>query len=232
MRTHLHDILRDAARQFPASPALSAKDTTVSYPELWTLVEACGTGFTRSGIARGDRIAVFLDKRIETVVSIFGSSFAGGIVVPVNPQLRARQVGHILDDCGVRMLVTTADRWAMLSSELATCKTLDFLVLVDSADIPAEIDADIRSWQDVQSHQPGEPNGTIDSDVAAILYTSGSTGRPKGVVLSHRNMVVGAESVSEYLEKQNDRILAALPLSFDAGFSQLTTALARRRQAS
>jgi acyl-CoA ligase (AMP-forming) (exosortase A-associated) len=65
----------------------------------------------------------------------------------------------------------------------------------------------------------------IDTDMAAILYTSGSTGKPKGVVLSHRNMVAGAKSVAQYLENRpEDRILAALPLSFDAGFSQLTTA--------
>jgi acyl-CoA ligase (AMP-forming) (exosortase A-associated) len=61
--------------------------------------------------------------------------------------------------------------------------------------------------------------------MAAILYTSGSTGHPKGVVLSHRNMVAGAKSVASYLENNaDDTLLAALPLSFDAGFSQLTTA--------
>jgi len=61
--------------------------------------------------------------------------------------------------------------------------------------------------------------------MAAILYTSGSTGKPKGVVLTHRNMIVGAESVSHYLgNSPADTILSALPLSFDAGLSQLTTA--------
>ena len=61
--------------------------------------------------------------------------------------------------------------------------------------------------------------------MAAILYTSGSTGNPKGVVLSHRNMVAGARSVANYLgNTSNDRVLAVLPLSFDAGLSQLTTA--------
>ncbi len=61
--------------------------------------------------------------------------------------------------------------------------------------------------------------------MAAIFYTSGSTGRPKGVVLSHRNLIAGAESVAQYLgNSADDVILAVLPLSFDAGFSQLTTA--------
>ena len=61
--------------------------------------------------------------------------------------------------------------------------------------------------------------------MAAILYTSGSTGKPKGVVLSHRNLIAGAKSVAEYLENTpKDRILSVLPLSFDYGLSQLTTA--------
>ncbi len=61
--------------------------------------------------------------------------------------------------------------------------------------------------------------------MVSIFYTSGSTGKPKGVVLSHRNMVAGAESVSTYLENTaDDRLLAVLPFSFDYGFSQLTTA--------
>jgi acyl-CoA ligase (AMP-forming) (exosortase A-associated) len=65
----------------------------------------------------------------------------------------------------------------------------------------------------------------VDVDMTAILYTSGSTGKPKGVVLSHRNMVAGAKSVASYLGNHaEDTLLAALPLSFDAGFSQLTTA--------
>jgi len=65
----------------------------------------------------------------------------------------------------------------------------------------------------------------IDSDMAAILYTSGSTGKPKGVVLSHRNLVTGAISVSQYLNNRpDDRILAVLPLSFDYGLNQLNTA--------
>jgi long-subunit acyl-CoA synthetase (AMP-forming) len=76
--------------------------------------------------------------------------------------------------------------------------------------------------------EPVRPHRTIDTDMAAILYTSGSTGRPKGVVLSHRNMVAGAQSVAEYLENRpEDRILSVLPLSFDYGLSQLTTAFSR-----
>ena len=82
----------------------------------------------------------------------------------------------------------------------------------------------VHSWDDfLGTPDVPEPNA-IDIDMAAIFYTSGSTGKPKGVVLSHRNLVSGGESVSHYLgNHEGDTILAVLPLSFDAGFSQLTT---------
>jgi acyl-CoA synthetase (AMP-forming)/AMP-acid ligase II len=67
----------------------------------------------------------------------------------------------------------------------------------------------------------------IDKDPAMIMYTSSSTGPPKGVVVSHHNVVSGARCVALYLNNdREDRILAALPLSFDYGFSQVSTAFA------
>src|SRR5690606_11960345 len=80
---------------------------------------------------------------------------------------------------------------------------------------------------DLPTAEP-QPSKAIDSDMAALLYTSGSTGQPKGVMLSQRNMLVGAHSVAEYLDNTaEDRLLAVLPLSFDYGLSQLTTAFLR-----
>jgi len=64
------------------------------------------------------------------------------------------------------------------------------------------------------------------SELAVILYTSGSTGKPKGVMLSHANVFYGARCVSTYLQNSDkDRILALMPLSFDYGLSQLTSAM-------
>ena len=85
MHTQLHDIVADSARRHPGAPAVTFKDTTVTYAELWDRVTAVATGLRRLGLDRGDRVGVYLDKRIETVASIFGASAAGGVFVPVNP---------------------------------------------------------------------------------------------------------------------------------------------------
>jgi acyl-CoA ligase (AMP-forming) (exosortase A-associated) len=226
--TQLHQLIAENAARRAGSPALTFKDTTLTYAALQRELESFAGALNAVGLERGQRVGVYLDKRIETVVSLFGASIAGGVFVPVNPLLRPRQVAHIVNDCDVRVLVTSRERLELLREELEACPSVTHVIVVGEPAAFAEpLPAyEVLAWADVcvaPAERPAEPVG-IDVDMAAILYTSGSTGKPKGVVLSHRNLLAGAESVSEYLENNGDDcILAALPLSFDAGFSQLTT---------
>ncbi|PRZ42489.1 acyl-CoA ligase (AMP-forming) (exosortase A-associated) [Antricoccus suffuscus] len=231
MQTNLHHLIEHRATSNGDAPALTFKDTTFTYAELWAQTQQVAAGLARLGLRSGDRVGVFLDKRIETVTSIFGSSAASAVFVPVNPLLKPAQVVHILNDCDVRVLVTTPERLALLADDLKECDALSSVILVATGITPKDApdlgDVDVHQWSVVFDNDgsSSQLRSAIDLDIAAILYTSGSTGRPKGVVLSHRNLIVGAESVSQYLgNTADDVILAALPLSFDAGFSQLTTA--------
>ena len=229
MRTQLHHLLAEAAQRDADAPAVTVRDATRTYGQMWTDAVAAGSGFGRLGVSTEDRVAVYLDKRIETVAAIFGTSTAGATFVPINPLLRSHQVAFILDDCEARVLVTTPERLAVLRDDLARCAALEHVVVISEVPEPDDgIRSDtyrITAWKDLVDGPERPAVNGIDASMAAILYTSGSTGAPKGVVLSHRNLIVGAESVSGYLANTaNDVIAAALPLSFDAGFSQLTTA--------
>lgn len=222
----LHHLVECAARLRADAPALRHKDKTVTYGALADQVGAAAAAMAGAGLARGERVAVFLDKRIEAVVGMFAAAAAGGVLVPVNPLLKPPQVAHILADCNVRILITSGERLAGLADALAGCPDLRLAVVTDTpARIPAGVP--VLDWAAFLNGPGGAAHRVIDTDMAAIFYTSGSTGRPKGVVLSHRNLVAGARSVAGYLENRpDDRLLAVLPLSFDAGFSQLTTAFA------
>jgi acyl-CoA ligase (AMP-forming) (exosortase A-associated) len=149
------------------------------------------------------------------------------VFVPMNPLLKPEQVRFIAVDCAVRVLVTSAERLHSLLPELPACPELRHVVLTGDAafETPLPAGMTLHRWADLLQALAHAGHRVIDTDIVAILYTSGSTGRPKGVVLSHRNMVAGAKSVASYLGNHaGDTLLAALPLSFDAGFSQLTTA--------
>lgn len=224
MRTNFHHLLSGAADRSPHATALTYRDRTVSYAEVWQETTGIAAQLQSIGLQRSDRVAIYLEKRIETVVALFASSAAGGIFVPINHVLKPLQVGHILADSGARFLVTSPDRLSQLAPSLASTAVEHVVVVGGEADGAETYQT--HQWSDAVG-EPPTPSPAIDVDPAAILYTSGSTGKPKGVVLSHRNLIVGAESVSSYLENTSDDvILSVLPLSFDAGLSQVTTAFA------
>ncbi len=225
--TLLHELIGVAARRAPSARALTHGAHSLVYGELWDAVQCFAAGLVGLGLPRAGRVGIYLEKRTETVVASFGAPAAGGVFVPMNPLLKPEQVAFIAQDCSVRVLLTSPERLAALAPVLAQCPSLTHVVLTEpSAALPTlPPSITVLSYAELLAAPAGAGHRVIDTDMVAILYTSGSTGRPKGVVLSHRNMVAGAKSVAGYLENHaGDTLLAALPLSFDAGFSQLTTA--------
>lgn len=217
----------------PDRPALTFKERTVDYGELLAQVGRAAAGLVALGIGRGERVAVYAEKRIETVVAMFAVSAAGAVLVPVNPLFKEPHLRHVLSDCGASAVITTAERAATVVAALGPDGGGTHLIVVATGEAAASDPAStgtatVLGWDELMAGPPDPgpaAEGVVDADIAAIFYTSGSTGGPKGVVLSHRNLIAGAESVAGYLgHTAQDTVLSLLPLSFDAGFSQLTTA--------
>jgi acyl-CoA ligase (AMP-forming) (exosortase A-associated) len=223
----VHQLIFKSADRFPDAEALVYRKSRISYSVLAQEIALAGRALLTLGIDPGERVGVYLEKRPETVIALFGAAAAGSVFVPINPLLKPEQVAYILRDCNVRILVTSAERLKLLATVLAHCHDLRSTIVVGGAGLLTKVDSlNVVSWEDALSQaEELVAHRCIDGDMAAILYTSGSTGKPKGVVLSHRNLTAGAASVAQYLTNTpDDRILAVLPLSFDYGLNQLTTA--------
>ena len=223
--TLLHELLDRSALRAPESPALRYRGQSLTYAEVRDASIRLAAGLERLGMQRADRIAVHLPNRPEAVLLALAASRIGAVFLPLNPALRARQLAHVLKDSGARMLVTGG----IVLSQLPPFLPIDPLDFVAVCDAPGELPKALTMpvMQVEQIAVDGEPRnkGCRESDLAALFYTSGSTGLPKGVMLTHRNIVSGAESVAAYLGNTSaDRILVALPWSFDYGFNQITTA--------
>jgi len=225
MPTLLHHLLLQRAKKSPHAKAIGSKATWLTYQELATSCMQASHSLRALKVERGQRIAVYLPKTIEAVLSYFSISLCGGIFVPVNPILKSRQVSHILHDCDAKILITNQARFASFTA--TEIDTLDHVILIDGNSRNL-VNITLWSWHDFMTlhlNNDQELPQVIDTDIAAIFYTSGSTGHPKGVVLNHQNLITGANSVSSYLPcKSTDKMLAVLPFSFDYGFSQLTVA--------
>jgi acyl-CoA ligase (AMP-forming) (exosortase A-associated) len=222
----LHDLFDVTAAGAAGSPALRYQDRTFSYGDVQGSSQRVAAALRSLGLSCGDRVVACLPNRPEVIDVALACSRLGLIFVPVSPLLKSRQLGHILRDSGARMLVSSSP---VVSSTLADgpdYPALTWRVACDSSG-DANIPSGIRYRELLAEAAQPIPARRIDRDAAMILYTSGSTGRPKGVVVSHRNLVSGAHCVAQYLGNvAEDRILAALPLSFDYGFSQVSTAFA------
>ena len=225
----LHQTLFDTARRTPDRALLvHDKSGSVTAQSFATQVRALARDFAALGTRRDDRIAVFLPKVPACAYAFYAASCAGGVFVPVNPVLKAAQVKHILTDCDVRILFTSPERMAHLEEILVDCPNLRHIVFTETPPPTVSCPLPHTVWLPVDDGDAEDfaPPRRIDNDMVAILYTSGSTGKPKGVIISHRNIVDGARSVSSYLEiSAQDRLLAVLPFSFDAGLNQLTSAV-------
>lgn len=190
-----------------------------TYAELYTMVNSIAGQLAGLGVRPGDRIAIHLNKGVEEIVAIFAVARIGAVFVNINYRLRFRQLKHIISDCDIRVMVTDRRRASAIIDCRQQFDSLDKLLVVEGL----ENNGRQYRWNDVHGDVSVPQARPIGSELAAILYTSGSTGNPKGVMLTHENIVQGAQIVSKYLNNQfDDRILSLVPLSFDYGLNQLT----------
>lgn len=227
MQYLMHHLLQDSAALYPDKTALVQEDRRFSYREVNQITDRLARVITAAGAGRYDRVGVFFDHRLEQVFSFFGILKAGAVYVPINSQLLGDQVDHIARDCQMTGLILDADRLELLRDVLSKWDFLKFVIV--RGDAPEWIAGRIRhvfQFEGIFTDTTlpiAVPNPGIGHDLAALLYTSGSTGRPKGVMVSHSNLIAGAQTVASYLSNQHsDRLLGVLPLSFDAGLNQLT----------
>lgn len=127
----LHEFVSHSAETRPDAPALTYQSAHLSYGALADSVNSFACALSALGVKRGERVAVYLEKRFENVIACFGASKAGCIFVPINPLLKPEQVAYILRDCNVKILVTSRDRQALLNEVLVACSDLTQIICVD-----------------------------------------------------------------------------------------------------
>lgn len=203
MSTSLLSHLERQATQDGDRSALLMGGATLTYDGLRAAARQVATLLADHGLEPGDRVGLMAPNVPAFPIVFYGTLSAGGVVVPMNPLLKAREVAYYLGDSGAKILVV----WSDVADEArkgADQAGVETLVIDDP--LAAGLRGDLTGRADAV---PREPN-----DDAVILYTSGTTGEPKGAELTHANLVVNAEKVAGQLlsAESQDVVMGCLPL--------------------
>jgi amino acid adenylation domain-containing protein len=222
-------FLESSAERIPDKVALICDDRRLTYHEIDRLACQLAASLTEKGVKRQDRVVIFLENSIETVVSIFGILKLGAIFITLNPTMKSKKLNYILNDSGACALITQTNKAGIVKEAVKKAPNLKHIFWVGRHNQISKTSSSMISsneWEEILSipypsglmHQ----NRSIDLDLATIIYTSGSTGEPKGVMSAHYNVVAAAKSIIHYLNnEENDIIMNVLPLSFDYGLYQI-----------
>ena len=227
----LSRILEHNARRFEKKPMLRWKVEEqwkgITYGEFYEWARDIGTGLVKLGMRPKDRIALLSHNGPGWVISYFGIALNGGIVVPIDKELKADEIKHILDDSSAKFIILSRDYLETLDEVIDLLPSLERMILLDpmmgdkcvgqaSVGYPfpdmggvKHVDIDHLRHNETFIHHKVERD-----DVMAIIYTSGTTGRPKGVVLTNRNIVSNIQSFVEHAGIDEEiHTLSILPIN-------------------
>ncbi|OED42182.1 hypothetical protein AB833_07730 [Chromatiales bacterium (ex Bugula neritina AB1)] len=196
----------------PNTTAILEAETFATYLQLKTNAEYAATQLRQKGLVTGDRCVLSLPNSIVTASIILGVFSMGAIPVLVNEQAPDTHLSHAIQKTGSSVVISASSTTAISSikSVLSDCVSM-----TKQQACPNRIEADLPL--------PGELSAT---ETASILFTSGSTGWPKGVAQSHHTLIQASRCVAHSIGlKPTDKIICAIPWSFDYGFGQLLSTL-------
>lgn len=217
-------LLQEAVSQYGDRNALMWKHAgeyhTMTYEEFWQLVQSFAYGLQELGVRPGSKVAILSNNSPAWAVGDYGILACGAVTVPIYQTLTAPQIGFILQNADVEIVLVENSELATKVRSVATddlrsiikmtAKTKDdplellsYHQVLDCGYTRLEEEGPLTTWQSIS-----------ESDLATIVHTSGTTGNPKGVMLTHENLLANISGMLDYVPMQpTDLTLSYLPLS-------------------
>lgn len=211
-RAAVGDFATRGAQSFGDRVAIIDDDVALSYADLDARANAVARGLLRSGLGRGDGVALQLRNRWEFIVAFFACAKAGIVVLPLNLALAANDVAYQLADSGVQAIITEDEFLPVLESAIRDDSAVETVYMVGSA--PETVAGrTVAAWADLLDNDPSTVEVFVDDrDIVQCLYTSGTTSLPKGVVTSHVSVVLGSLNSALGFGMRRGRVGSVMPI--------------------
>ncbi|GAB3671009.1 long-chain fatty acid--CoA ligase [Salinisphaera aquimarina] len=228
-QTSLYSNLAISALRYPDRAAMIYYDSPISYRRLDAEVQALAGYLQHRGVAKGDRVLLFMQNAPQFVIAYYAILRANAVVVPVNPMNRSVELEHYAEDTGATICICGQERFEAVTPLLESGRLEhavvasygDYVTEDTDLDLPAEVQAaaqpidcgDAIHWSQAlhAGHAPGELEVGPD-DLAVLPYSSGTTGAPKGCMHTHATvMATAVQSVYWSHSTSEGKSLATLP---------------------
>jgi acyl-CoA synthetase (AMP-forming)/AMP-acid ligase II len=220
-------LIARAAREHGDRAAIEDGATTISYRELAADVARAGRALVASGVAPGDRVAIWAPNTWEWIVAALGAHAAGAALVPINTRWKGDEAAEVLAKSAARVLFTTTsflgvDYVAMLRGRAAELPALGTIVILRGADAEGAVGfaAFLDRAASVSENEGSARALAVEpSHLSDILFTSGTTGRPKGVPCTHAQTLRAFRDWADVVGlRRGDRYLVVLPFFHSFGY--------------
>jgi crotonobetaine/carnitine-CoA ligase len=211
----LPTALAEIAGRTPDQPWLAdSEGGTLTFGEALTRSRRAAGWFQRLGVARDERVGVFLFNGCEFVTAWLGLGHLAATAVLFNTELRASFLRHQIADSAVRCLVIDAELVGALAEIVGDLPGLRTVVVVGrSPETAAVPGVDMRDWPDWRDVPDWTGPGPAAEDIACVMYTSGTSGPSKGVLMPHAHCALYGIGAIECLQlTADDRYYICLPL--------------------
>lgn len=202
-------VFEDIVKKYPNNNAIICGDSIITYKELNIKINNIAKKLRDLGVSNNTPVALFFDKSIEMIASMFAVLKSGGCYVPILPDEDSSRVNYILKDCNPKCILTHNNYGKKLP---------DTYPVIDIDKLDLSLDNNISNL-----------NVKIKPEnIAYIIYTSGSTGNPKGTMVMHKNICNLRYSIEHdplLKATSNDVSISLLKYSFDASGIDIYTAL-------
>ena len=194
----LHELFEAQAERTPNGVAVVFEGVRMTYRELNRRANRLARRLRQLGARPNQLVAVVLEKGWEQVAAVLAVVKSGAAYVPIDPDLPAERLRHLLEHGQVELALTHT----RLDEELSWPEGIERLR--------------VETYVPEEGDDRGLERAQRPDDLAYVIYTSGSTGVPKGVMLDHRGPVNTIVDINErFGVKSNDRVLALSALNFD-----------------
>jgi long-chain acyl-CoA synthetase len=240
--TSLPSILLHAATRSPQAPALVFFGRTFTYGELNTLTARLAHALMNLGLAKGERVGIFLPNTPQLIIAYHAVLRLGGVAVMLNPLLSAKELGHQLADSGAQRLIVLDHFLPKLQKIKEQVKLAQTIItsLTDSLPWPLKWLYPFKAWRDglalgfepapdrypwrqLLKHPPlTDTTMPEPGDLAVLQYTGGTTGTPKAAMLTHANLMANVAQIDAWLHRvryNEERVMGLLPFSHSFGLT-------------